>query len=154
MLSGSSPDHIAGEGRLQRSQIVRKELELKIANRWPGWFDLNGDPRRTSMCFGFAHGGGWFDLVWGLCEQIEQVIGQGHPFEVFQVKEKMGGLHFYTMDPCPDEVDRLIDVAGEESVRTCEVCGQPGRWDGEGWEGERWVKTRCDQHLDVDGPLS
>jgi hypothetical protein len=36
MLSGSSPDHIAGEGRLQRSQIVRKELELKIANRWPG----------------------------------------------------------------------------------------------------------------------
>jgi hypothetical protein len=48
---------------------------------------------------------------------------------VCQVKEKkMGGLRFYTMGPCPDEVERLIDVASEESVRTCEVCGQPGSW--------------------------
>jgi hypothetical protein len=133
---------------------MRKELELKMANRWPGWFDLNGDPRRTLMRFGFAHGDGWFDLVWQLCEQIEQVVDQGQPFEVCQVKEKMGGLHFYTMGPCPDEVERLIDVAGEESVRTCEVCGQPGLWDGHGWEGERWIKTRCEQHLCIDGPLS
>jgi hypothetical protein len=56
---------------------MRKELELKIADRWPSWFDLNSDPRRTSMCFGFAHGDGWFGLVWQLCEQIEQVIDQG-----------------------------------------------------------------------------
>jgi hypothetical protein len=133
---------------------MRKELELKMVNRWPGWFDLNGDPRRTLMGCGFAHGDGWFELVWRLCEEIERVVDRGQPFEVCQVKEKMGGLHFYTMDPCSDEVERLIDVAGEESLRTCEVCGQPGSWDGHGWEGERWIKTRCEQHLCIDGPLS
>jgi hypothetical protein len=61
---------------------MRKELELKMASRWPGWFDLNGDPRRTLMRFGFAHGDGWFDLVWRLCEQIEEVVDKAQPFEI------------------------------------------------------------------------
>jgi hypothetical protein len=132
---------------------MQKELELKIANRWPGWFDLTGDPRRTLMCFGFAHGDGWFDLVWRLCEQIEQVVDKDQPFEVLQVKEKLGGLRFYTTDS-NDAVHGLICAAGEESVHICEVCGQPGTWDGEGWEGDRWVKTRCEEHRSIAGPLS
>ena len=49
---------------------MRKDLEQKFKERWPTWFDLDGSPQQTSMAWGFAHGDGWFDLVWQLCEHI------------------------------------------------------------------------------------
>jgi len=47
------------------------------------------------MADGFAHGDGWFDIVWRLCEDLEPLVaetenGTGRPFEVLQVKQKFG----------------------------------------------------------------
>jgi len=68
-----------------------------------------GDARESLMRYGFEHGDGWFKLAWRLCEQLEQPIGaskqeSGCAFQVLQVKQKFGGLRFYTnmaMMPSP-----------------------------------------------------
>jgi hypothetical protein len=52
---------------------MREELEQKLVERWPTWFDTNGDVRRTAMSFGFCHGDGWFDILWRLCEDLDRL---------------------------------------------------------------------------------
>ena len=88
---------------------------------------------------------GWFDLLWRLCERLEPVVAaaereSGRPFEVLQVKEKFGGLRFYT-NFSDDTISAFIEIAVLESTETCEVCGKPGTRQGEGW-----ITTRCDEH--------
>ena len=71
---------------------MREELERRLVERWPTWFNVEGDIRETLMPRGFTHGDGWFDLVWRLCERLEPVVAAAeaetaHPFQVLQVKE-------------------------------------------------------------------
>jgi hypothetical protein len=49
---------------------MRKELEQKLFERWPQWFNTKGDVRHTLMSFGFQHDDGWFDILWRLCEDL------------------------------------------------------------------------------------
>jgi len=86
-------------------------------------------------------GEGWWPIIARLDRDIAALAPD---YEIHQVKEKFGGLRYYVglPDDAPDdEIDRLIAVAEEESSRTCEVCGQPGRLRGGGW-----VLTLCDVH--------
>jgi len=83
---------------------MKRELEQRLCERWPTWFNLEGAPRPRLMPFGFEHGDGWFDLVWTLCERLETVVAAvetdtGRSFHVLQVKEKFGGLRFYSKLP-------------------------------------------------------
>jgi hypothetical protein len=120
---------------------MRNDLEQKLANRWPTWFGLEGDPHQTCMARGFQHGDGWFNLVWRLCEQIEEVVDEREqPFKVAQVKEKFGGLRFY-VDFGNEAIFALIATAEDESFHIYEVCGQPGRVRHGGH-----VQTKCDEH--------
>ena len=89
------------------------------------------------MCYGFECGDGWFDLIWDLCEKIEPIVDKD--FNVFQVKEKFGGLRFYT-DGCSDEIFKLIHEAEMIAEATCENCGKPGKSRKGGW-----IKTLCDE---------
>lgn len=57
-----------------------------------------------------------------------------------QVKEKFGGLRFY-VDGGDEVSNRLISFAESLSVKTCEVCGAPGRQRDGGW-----IKTLCEHH--------
>lgn len=117
---------------------MNKELETKLVARWPKWFNVNGSIQRTLMPFGFECGDGWFDIIWRLCENIDSLAGP--EFEVMQVKEKFGGLRFYTYNGSP-EIDKMIEQAESESYKTCEVCGEPGKP-----QGKSWIKTVCEKH--------
>ncbi len=64
----------------------------------------------------------------------------GQPFEVLQVKEKFGELRFYT-NYTTDEIRNRIGTARAESLRVCEICGQPGTR-----REHRWIRTLCDEH--------
>src|SRR6202046_291071 len=82
------------------SAQMRKELERRLVERWPTWFDTAGDIRNTAMPRGFEHDDGWFYILWRLCEDLEPLVAEfekasGIKFEVLQVKEKFGGLRFY-----------------------------------------------------------
>ena len=128
---------------------MRRELEQKLVERWPSWFNVNGDPLETRMADGFAHGDGWFDIVWRLCEDSEPLVAEvekatGRPFEVLQVKQKLGGLRFYVSHQHRTEaVMQRIYAAESESFRTCEVCGKPGTL------RDDCIRTVCDAHASL-----
>lgn len=63
--------------------------------------------------------------------------------EVHQIKEKFGGLRFYT-GPCDDYVNGLIMMAEEWADHTCEYCGQRGKSRND----IGWIKTLCDHHYE------
>lgn len=128
--------------------MMRDELDKLLCERYPKLFvDRNGHPAHTAMCWGFECGDGWFDLIDTLCGTIQRYIDQNSrpgneipQVVVEQVKEKFGGLRFYTQGG-----DRLttgmVWFAEEMSHKICEVCGAPGKRRGHGW-----IYTACDEH--------
>jgi hypothetical protein len=127
---------------------MRKELEQKLVERWPSWFNVNGSTYETRMSDGFAHGDGWFDIVWKLCEDLEPLLvaaEAGQPFEVLQVKQKFGSLRFYVSHRHrTDAILQRIQAAEVESLHTCEECGKPGTLRTIGW-----IRTMCDEHASL-----
>ena len=124
---------------------MHQELEQKLVERRPQWFNTKGDVRHTLMSFGFQHEDGWFNILWRLCEGLEPLAAAlekqtERPFEVLQVKEKFGALRFY-VNHANDDIRLRIETAQLESFRTCEICGQPGTLREGGW-----IKTLCDEH--------
>ena len=95
-----------------------------------------------------AVGPGWADIVrplWDMCK------AQRPPIDVVQVKEKFGGLRFYTGGGPQDKYDGVYDAINAAEVLsylTCEDCGAPG----EPREGG-WIRTLCDDHANGAGPL-
>ena len=87
---------------------------------------------------GFGCGDGWADL-------IETVFKYGsknvEDFEIFQVKEKFGGLRIYCGGKELDvEMEKLLFDAQQKSFGVCEECGEPAKpktYDG-------WIKTLCE----------
>lgn len=87
---------------------------------------------------------GWDALIRRLHNRL---VGIDPDYRVTQVKEKFGGLRYYTYTS-PDLDDMLrqrawefISEAEEESLRTCEICGEPGELN----DGP-WYRTRCEVH--------
>ena len=92
------------------------------------------------MAFGFECGDGWFKIIDQLSADITLLDEKnGTTTIAVQVKEKYGGLRFY-VQAGSDAIFDLIDAAEEESLKTCEMCGEPGELRGVGW-----VSTMCDK---------
>lgn len=118
---------------------MKKELEQKFIDRWPNWFrNMYGNPCETCLCFGFECGDGWFDLLWKLCEDIEKE-NPDEDFLIEQIKEKFGGLRFYTSGANNNSIYDLIDKAEQQSYKVCENCGSTENVTSEG----SWIKTLC-----------
>lgn len=64
---------------------------------------------------------------------VDQVVVQ-------QIKEKFGGLRFYTHGG-DDATHGMINLADHLSFGMCEECGNRGERRSGGW-----IKTLCDQH--------
>ena len=96
--------------------------------------------------FGVECGPGWNELIAPLFDYIQK-YNEGKDEEeqivITQIKEKFGGLRFYT-NFVTDELDKMIDKAEEESYNVCETCGT--RKDvGETIDG--WYETICHECL-------
>ncbi len=95
-------------------------------------------------------GNGWYNIVYDLCSKINNKLSddEKEKFIVTQVKEKFGGLRFYT-NLVNDEVEKLIIEAEEKSFKTCEKCGKVGK--------KRldlgWVKCYCTYHYLLEKSL-
>ena len=63
---------------------MRKELEHRLVERWPTWFNIEGDIRYTAMSWGFTHGDGWFDILWRLCEDLEPMVAKEWPDTIIE----------------------------------------------------------------------
>lgn len=103
------------------------------------WDDSIAPPWRT-----VSVGEGWYPIVLELDKSLRLVAPD---YKVLQVKEKFGGLRYYTTFPAgdymelKDRVNPLMRAAESKAGRTCEECGQPGRLR----DDRRWLRTLCDE---------
>ena len=81
-------------------------------------------PKESLLCFGFECGTGWYDILYKLSKDINEIVTRDNltDFRVVQVKEKFGTLRYYT-NHSTDDIYKLIREAENKSEITCEKCG-------------------------------
>lgn len=77
---------------------------------------------------------GQFRQVNDICQQVVAT----------QIKEKFGSLRFY-VDGGDDYTEGIISMAEAMSSVTCEVCGNTGKTNRQGW-----LRTLCSEHRTED----
>lgn len=119
-----------------------------LYDKYPQLF-INKDKSVMESCMGWGIDveDGWFDIIDSACYQIAQHENnlklrkqQYEPIVFDQVKQKFGGLRIYYSGG--DEYVRgIISMAEQTSYKTCEVCGNKGRANKNGY-----IKTVCEVH--------
>ena len=125
---------------------MKEELDKALVRDFPILYqDRFENCQQTCMCWGFENGDGWEPIIRKLSMKIENVNNSlpkdEMPCVAVQVKEKYGMLKVY-VNYGRDDIYKWIDEAEEESLNTCEVCGNIGKLrikDG------YWYKTLCDE---------
>jgi hypothetical protein len=149
---------------------MNSELQNKLYEKYPQLF-VNKDktPMQSTMCFGIECGEGWYDILSSLCWMINQheenikwrekwkqkqnvdiqqdfeVKVEGDEQEYFpvkfdQIKEKYGGLRVY-FSGGDEYIEGLVSMVEAMSYKICDVCGNKGEPNKEGW-----ISTRCETH--------
>lgn len=119
---------------------MNQELTEKLYKDFPGLYRQHTLPmQETCLCWGFECGSGWFQIIYDLSKKLMEVDPD---IQAIQVKEKFGGLRFYTGGVntiVADQVYAAISDAEELSYKTCEQCGRPGQPNEAGW-----ITTLCE----------
>jgi hypothetical protein len=103
------------------------ELFNQLAADYPRLF---GPDQRYG---GFGVGAGWEPILRKLAAQLDWLWdAQECPITICQIKEKFGGLRFYT-GSVTDIMQACIDAAEHKSHQTCEDCGKYGTMRRGGW---------------------
>lgn len=98
----------------------------------PDWL-----PNTHNLRFGLEHDKGWNHIVKPLVDYCIE-----HNLEILQIKEKFGGLRFYSQtDPI---LQQMVAAAEALCDRTCEFCGVPMEPKKRTRKGGFWIKTLCD----------
>lgn len=126
-------------------------LEQTLIEKCPNLFrERNGYNRPMALVFGGVPSG-WYNLVLDLCISLEAILlelpeKERIKYYALQVKEKFGGLRFYTTFPCNSAAQQLIISAENLSLNTCEVCGITNS--NVKTMGYSWIRTLCIEHRD------
>lgn len=95
----------------------------------------NGNPARVPR-------DGWVDII----VELDAALYELYPdYKIHQIKEKFGGLRFYTdgfPEAVADEAEKLVNAAQARSYETCDTCGAPGTLRTDHY----WIRTLCDKH--------
>ena len=121
-------------------ELIKKHYILQVK-----WVDIL-NPKKMFYPFegfGIECGKGWYGILDKLCTKIEAYLDKNSKekeyFYITQIKEKFGGLRFYTSYHFI-KIERYIREAEDECYKTCEICGQPGKCNRSGW-----LSTLCDK---------
>ena len=131
---------------------MRDELENKLAedfefmkarNVWTG--ELCYDEDNNTYGFPCECSDGWYNLIHDLCQEITDFYNSkgedASKIAMHQIKEKFGGLRFYTGGMLNDAFE-IINKYEAKSFKTCEVCGDDGNLCING----SWYRTLCEKH--------
>ena len=108
----------------------------------------NVDPRQPIALFGIESPSGWDGILSKMLDSWEASCKKFNaPKEVIyveQIKEKFGELRVYFAllshsDALLKELNEALDAAEVASIKTCQVCGKPGRI----IEGP-WITVLCE----------
>ena len=135
------------------------ELQNKLYEKYPQLFsNRTKSPMESCMSFGIECNNGWYELLSSICwrisqhekniestkrifedkpEQIKDEL-EYYPVKFDQIKEKLGGLRVYFTGG-DDYVEGVIGMAEEYSYKVCEVCGNAGKPNRDGW-----ITTLCE----------
>lgn len=118
---------------------------MNLIEKYPKLFSkAEGDKYPISL-FNIECYEGWHPLIDKLCSSLQFDIDNNKQPQivVHQVKEKFGGLRFYT-DTCSERQYGMISFAESLSYHFCELCGifspTPLTKNIKGW-----VVTHCDK---------
>jgi hypothetical protein len=116
--------------------------------RWPS--ERRGSRKAWATArWGIECHAGWRGIVERLLGQLEVAIAaqpadRRDQYRIIQIKEKFGRLIVYLASEGTPAMKAAIEAAADESVRTCELCGEPGVLT----ERRCWWGARCKQHED------
>ncbi len=138
------------------------EKEQELYDKYPELFQDRLLPASQSpMCFGCEHSDGWHGILSSLCFMIKQhernidaqvkyrqktnpQYQQDYTTVRFtQIKEKFGGLSVYYHGG-DEYIHGLVSMAEAMSYKICEICGNKGEPNKEGW-----IKTTCKLHMGI-----
>jgi len=77
---------------------MRQELDNLLCQRYPSLFsERHLSPQKTSMCWGFSCGDGWFALIDSFCMEVQRLYSDESsiPIVIKQVKSKLDRLCIY-----------------------------------------------------------
>lgn len=118
-------------------------------------------PMESCLSFGVECNLGWYDIISSLCWMIKQhednkawrkkyleendpeklaAEPEYFPVKFDQIKEKYGGLRVY-FSGGDDYVEGLVSMTEAVSYDICEICGNKGEANKEGW-----ISVRCETH--------
>lgn len=128
---------------------MKKELQDKLFEKYPKIFrqkDL--DKTQTCMCWGIECGDGWFALIDELCNNLQSHIDNDklQQIEAVQVKEKWGGLRFYTNNTNSIQL-AIINFAESLSYKICEQCSS---MDDVSLTQTSWKRSLCKKCIEID----
>lgn len=131
-------------GELLPVEDKEDQKKVKGIKNWNNIYIITENPNKQKPqepyeLFGIECGKGWNKLIIPILDYID-LYNSGHDdkIEIFQIKEKFGGLRIYTSFSTP-ELDQLIDDAEEQSFKTCEYCGSTENVS----QTTGWIKTLC-----------
>jgi hypothetical protein len=128
---------------------MKSELQQELYEKYPEIFKQKDLPKQqTCMCWGITCGNGWYVLIDELCANIKnriENVRRNYPdveilCEATQVKEKYGGLRFYTYGG-DEYINGLISMAESMSYNICSECGDKSTPQSE----RGWIYTLCDK---------
>lgn len=98
----------------------------------------------------FSVSRGWLSLFEQVCQDVDQALGEDkRNFRWAEIKHKYGGLTMYfdmegrgQEDPVVSAVQKIVFDASERSETVCEVCGEPGTVEEQGF----WLDCLCPTH--------
>ena len=121
---------------------MKPDLQDRLYKDFPEEFREKDLPeQQTCMCWGCDCGDGWEPI---LRRMLEKLKGKGCTLQ--QVKEKFGTLRVYWSAKADipkedwDFISKVVGDAEDESAKTCEFCGKPGKQRPGGW-----IRTLCDE---------
>lgn len=131
-----------------------------LYEKYPNLFEnRTKSPRISPMGFGVECNLGWYEIISSVCWMIQQHEDNKRsrkeylekneperlasepeyfPVKFDQVKEKYGGLRLY-FSGGDDYVEGLVSMAEAFSYKVCEVCGNKGEANKNGW-----IVTLCE----------
>lgn len=134
-------------------------LENKLFEKYPDLFsNKDKDIMHSCMAWGIECNNGWYDIISSVCWRIKQhednikwqteykqktepdYKSEYFPVKFDQIKEKYGGLRMY-FSGGDEYVGGLISMAEAVSYKICEVCGNKGESNKQGW-----ISTLCEIH--------